>query len=128
MTRFYTNSQNANNLTKVSKKNKFYFRTLTRSNIERVYCETNEIGMQYIEDNGIDVEKEIELKIEATEKGGQKYIIIYEVCGVNKQKDEHIVMDHYLNKKDAEEYKEFCYRVHSKRYDVFYIREVIVWC
>lgn len=58
MVRFYTTSVIAHNLTKVSKKHNFYFRTLTRSNGEQVYCETSSVGKQYLENNGINVEFE----------------------------------------------------------------------
>ena len=127
MTRFYTNSENAHNLTKVSKKNKFYFRTLTRSNIEQVYCETDEAGMEYIKTIGYAIQKDT-ISIDVIEQYGQKYITIYEVVGVEKGTDKHVTMDNYLGKAGAEEYKNFCYRVHSKNYDVFYIREHTVWC
>lgn len=43
-------------LTKTSKKERFYFRTLTRTDkIEEVECETTEPGFEYINNNNINV-------------------------------------------------------------------------
>ena len=43
-------------LTKTSKKERFYFRTLTRTDkIEKVECETTEPGFEYINNNNINV-------------------------------------------------------------------------
>ena len=43
-------------LTKTSKKEKFYFRTLTRTdNTDNVLCETTEPGFKYINENDIPV-------------------------------------------------------------------------
>ena len=43
-------------LTKTSKKEKFYFRTLTRTDhIDKVECETTEPGLKYINENDISV-------------------------------------------------------------------------
>lgn len=54
--RFYAKPETAHMLTKESKKNHFYFRTLTRTdNTESVYCETTDPGLEYINDNDIDV-------------------------------------------------------------------------
>lgn len=59
-TRFYTTSENAHLLTKAAKKNGFYFRSLMRTDTDKlVYCEVNAAGNQYIKENGIDVDTEI---------------------------------------------------------------------
>ncbi len=43
-------------LTKASKKEKFYFKTLTRTdNTDHVECETTEPGFEYINRNNINV-------------------------------------------------------------------------
>lgn len=58
--RFRTTSEVAHRLTKESKKQGFYFKTLTRTTkIEEVVCETTEPGYEYILKNNIKV-KQIE--------------------------------------------------------------------
>lgn len=52
--RFKTTSETAHRLTKESKKQGFYFKTLTRTTkIEEVVCETTEPGYEYIQENNI---------------------------------------------------------------------------
>lgn len=47
--RFYATPETAHKLTKESKRNHFYFRTLTRTDdIDSVYCETTDLGLDYI--------------------------------------------------------------------------------
>lgn len=54
--RFTTTPETVHMLTKTSKKEKFYFRTLTRTdNTELVTCETTAPGYNYINDNNINV-------------------------------------------------------------------------
>lgn len=54
--RFYTNPETAHMLTKKSKKNGFYFRTLSRTdNVEMVPCEVTEQGYQYMVNNTIKI-------------------------------------------------------------------------
>lgn len=54
--RFTTTPETAHMLTKTSKKERFYFRTLTRTDkIEKVECETTEPGFEYINNNNINV-------------------------------------------------------------------------
>lgn len=53
---FKTNPATAHKLTKESKKNKFYFRTLTRTdNTDIVECEINEKGYEFIKSNNIEI-------------------------------------------------------------------------
>ena len=54
--RFTTTAETAHMLTKTSKKENFYFRTLTRTDhIDKVECETTEPGFKYINENDIPV-------------------------------------------------------------------------
>lgn len=54
--RFTTTPETARALTKTSKKEKFYFRTLTHTdNTDSVECETTEPGYKYITENNINV-------------------------------------------------------------------------
>lgn len=56
-TRFYCTSEVAHQLTKVKKQTRFFFRALTRTDkIGRVYCEATAPMMNYIKENGIEVE------------------------------------------------------------------------
>lgn len=55
--KFTTNPETAHQLTKLSKKHDFYFKSLTRTtNIEKVVCEVTEIGYDFINENGIEVD------------------------------------------------------------------------
>lgn len=55
--KFTTNPETAHQLTKLSKKEGFYFKSLTRTtNIEKVVCEVTETGYDFINDNGIEVD------------------------------------------------------------------------
>ena len=54
--RFYTNPDTAHMLTKASKKNGFYFRTLSRTDhVDSVPCEVTEPGHQYMINNTIKI-------------------------------------------------------------------------
>lgn len=54
--RFTTTPETAHMLTKAGKKEKFYFKTLTRTdNTDHVECETTEPGFEYINRNNINV-------------------------------------------------------------------------
>ena len=54
--RFTTTPETAHMLTKTSKKEKFYFRTLTCTDrTDTVTCETTEPGLEYIKENNINV-------------------------------------------------------------------------
>ena len=54
--RFTTTPETAHMLTKQSKKENFYFKTLTRTdNTVHVACETTEPGIEYINKNNINV-------------------------------------------------------------------------
>lgn len=53
---FHTTPEQAHELTKLSKKNGFYFKTLAYTDkIESVPCEVTEKGYDFIKENGIDV-------------------------------------------------------------------------
>ena len=55
--KFTTNPETAHQLTKLSKKHGFYFKSLTRTtNIDKVVCEVTETGYDFINDNGIEVD------------------------------------------------------------------------
>lgn len=58
---------------------------------------------------------------------GLKYIIIYEVRGVESD-GKTITIDRYLNEKDAESQVEFCYEHYKNLYTCFFVREQWVWC
>lgn len=54
---FYTTPEQAHQLTKLSKRHGFYFKTLHRTNdTDNVRCEVTEPGREYINANGLDVE------------------------------------------------------------------------
>lgn len=55
--KFTANPETAHQLTKLSKKHGFYFKSLTRTtNIEKVVCEVTATGYDFINDNGIEVD------------------------------------------------------------------------
>lgn len=55
--RFHCTPEVAHSMTKAKKKEKFYFRTLTRTDhIETVLCETSDAGWEYIAKNNINIE------------------------------------------------------------------------
>lgn len=69
-----------------------------------------------------------QVKVDLEEMNGQKYIVIYEVLGSKKEDGKSVTLDRYLNKEEAQEYKDFCYEAYSDMYNTFYIYETIVWC
>lgn len=58
---------------------------------------------------------------------GHKYFEIFELKGVKKNGEKRTI-DRYLNKKEAEEEKEFAEENFQDIYDVCYIMRQIVWC
>ena len=58
-TRFYCSPEVAHQLTAAKKKHGFYFRTLNATDKPGdVYCETTDPGMNYIDENGIEIRPE----------------------------------------------------------------------
>lgn len=60
-------------------------------------------------------------------ENGSKYFIIYEVKA-EKHDGTIIVVDRFVSRKKAEEYKEFCDVAYTSLYKIVYIMEQMVWC
>lgn len=66
----------------------------------------------------------IEIEIRASK--GLEYFLVYQVIGVSSDGGLRR-LENYLNKHDAIDYKNFCYRNFRNLYRTVFVEELIVW-